>query len=263
MAVDNDGPVAEITLERYRLKELPADVMARLERRMALDDDLRRRVGALALSDEQIRRGDRLERVAARVRHRLAAERTDAERRTWVSNARWALPVGMAAAIALMVLLPWSTLAPAGGDEREKGLETSLTLFKQVGAGSETLANGAVVREGDVIRVGYRADGHAYGVILSIDGRRRVTVHLPAGGDRAVTLGRESMVLLDQAFELDDAPLWERFYFITGEEPFPIAPIVVSVQRAIASAAGDAVPELALAPGLQQSVFTLQKESVP
>ena len=68
MAVDNDGPVAEITLERYRLKELGADVAARLERRMQVDDHLRRRVDALARSDEQIRTSDRLELVAARVR---------------------------------------------------------------------------------------------------------------------------------------------------------------------------------------------------
>ena len=263
MAVDHDGPVAEITLERYRLKELPADMMARLERRMALDDDLRRRVGALAFSDEQIRRSDRLELVATRVRQRLAAGRPDAERGAWISRARWALPAGLAAAVALLVLLPWTTLLPAGGDERDKGLDTSLTLYRQKGAGSETLADGAVAREGDVIRVGYRAAGHAYGVILSIDGRKRVTVHLPGAGDRAVALGSEPMVLLDHAYELDDAPRWERFYFVTGEEPFRVAPIVASVERAAAGADGNAVPALALGAGLQQSVFTLQKESVP
>lgn len=259
MAADNDGPVAEITLERYRLKELPADVMARLDRRLALDDELRRRVGALDLSDEQIRRSDRLEQVAARVRHRLAAPPADAERGAWTPRARWALPAGLAAVVALMVLLPWTVLLPG---ERIKGLETSLTLFKQVGSGSQTLADGSVAREGDVIRVGYRADGHAYGVILSIDGRKRVTMHLPTRGDRAAALGREPVVLLDHAYELDDAPRWERFYFVTGEEPFLIAPIVAAVERANAGA-GDAVPALALGPGVQQSVFTLQKESVP
>ena len=88
-------------------------------------------------------------------------------------------------------------------------------------------------------------------------------MHLPTSGDRAVALGREPTVLLDQAYELDDAPRWERFYFITGEAPFPIAPIVASVQRAIAQADGDAIPALPLAAGLQQSVFTLQKESTP
>ena len=142
-------------------------------------------------------------------------------------------------------------------------LDASLTLFRQVGNGSETLADGAVARQGDVIRVGYHAAGRAYGVILSIDGRSHVTVHLPTGGDRAVALGREPTVLLDQAYELDDAPRLERFYFITGEGPFPIAPIVASAQRAIATADGDAIPALPLAAGLQQSVFSLQKESAP
>jgi hypothetical protein len=261
MEFDNDGPVAEITLERYRLKELPADVVAGLERRMRTDDQLRRRVAALALSDEQIQTSDRLELVAARVRHRLAAERTGAERRAWTSVARWALPAAVTAGVALMFLLPRTIFVPAGGDERIKGLDASLTLFRQVGKGSETLADGAVARQGDVIRVGYHAAGRAYGVILSIDGRSQVTVHLPTGGDRAVALGREPTVLLDQAYELDDAPRLERFYFITGEGPFPIAPIVASLQRAIAKADGDAIPALPLAAGFQQAVFSLKKES--
>jgi hypothetical protein len=259
MNVDNDSPVADITLERYRLKELPADVMAGLQRRIRADDQLRRRVDALALSDEQIQTSDRLELVAERVRHRLGAERTHAGRGAWTSVARWAVPAALTAGLALIFLLP-RTLVPAGGDERIKGLDASLTLFRQVGKGSETLADGAVARQGDVIRVGYHAAGRAYGVILSIDGRSHITVHLPAGGDRAVALGREATVLLDQAYELDDAPRMERFYFITGEEPFPITPIVASLQRAIASADGDAIPALPLA-GLQQSVFSLQKES--
>jgi hypothetical protein len=263
MEADNDGPVPEITLERYRLKELPADVAAGLERRMRTDDQLRRRLEALALSDEQIQTSDRLELVAERVRHRLAAERTDAKRRALTSTARWALPAALTAVVALMFLLPWTTFVPAGGDERIKSLDASLTLFRKVGNGSETLADGALARQGDVIRVGYHAAGRAYGVILSIDGRRHVTVHLPTGGDRAVALGREATVLLDQAYELDDAPRWERFYFITGEGPFPIAPIVASLQRAIATADGDAIPALPLAAGLQQSAFTIQKESAP
>ena len=261
MAVDNDGHVAEITLERYRLKELGADVAARLEQRMQADDQLRRRVDALARSDEEIRTSDRLELVAARVRHRLAADRTVKRPRTPV--ARWALPAAVAAGVALVALLPWTTFAPAGGDERIKGLTASLTLFRQVGAGSETLADGAVARQGDVIRVGYRAAGRAYGVILSIDGRGHITMHLPTSGDRAMALGRESTVLLNQSYELDDAPRWERFYFITGEGPFPVAPIVASAERAIAKADGDAIPALSLAAGLQQSVFSLQKVSTP
>ena len=262
MAGDNDGPVAEITLERYRLKELDADATTRLERRLATDDELRRRVNALALSDHQIHTGERLEIVAARVRQRLGTGRADTLRR-WTSAARWALPAAVAAGVALVFLLPGTMFLSTGDGERIKGLRASLTLYRQVGAGSETLADGAVARQGDVVRIGYHAAGRAYGVILSIDGRGHVTVHLPSSGDRAVPLGRDATILLDQAYELDDAPRWERFYFITGDMPFAIAPIVTSAERAIARAGSGAMPPLPLAAALEQSVISLQKVSTP
>jgi hypothetical protein len=262
MEIDKHAaPVAEITLERYRLKELPAEEMAGLERRMRTDDQLRRRLDALALSDEQMQTSARLEQVATRVRHRLATGRTDTTRRGWTSMPRWALPAAVTTGVALMLLLPRTMFVSAGGDERIKGLAPSLTLFRQVGAGSETLADGAIAHQGDVIRVGYRAAGRAYGAILSLDGRGSITMHLPTKGDAAVLLAREPTVLLDRAYELDDAPRWERFYFITGDAPFPITRIVASIQRAIAHADGNTFPALALDAGLDQSAFTLQKES--
>jgi hypothetical protein len=61
-------------------------------------------------------------------------------------------------------------------------------------------------------------------------------------------------VLLDNAFELDDAPLWERFYFVVAEQPFALAPIVEAVRQA-----GPASP-LALPSPYQQFVVVLLKE---
>jgi hypothetical protein len=269
MRVDENDHVADITLERYRLKELPADATARLEHRLEADEGLRRRLEVLCHSDEAIRSSDRLQLMASAVRSRLDANRTTAERQRWMAISRWAVPAAVAAGIALLVI-PRMTSVPAQEDERIKGLQPSLTLFRCVGAGSETLADGAVAHQGDLIRVGYHAAGRAYGVILSIDGRGHVTVHLPPDGDRATPLGREPTVLLDQAFELDDAPRWERFYFITGREPFSVAPIVAAAQRAVAltqqpgaAAAVDPPLALTLSAGLEQSVFSLQKEAKP
>ena len=258
MDVDDDSPVADITLERYRLQELPADVAARLERRLGRDSTLRSRLDALARSDEQIRDSDRLERVAAGVRQRVAANATDRTQRRW----RPLVELAVAAAVVILLVIPLVTSMPAGDDERTKGLEPSLALFRKVGAGSETLADGAVVHQGDVIRVGYRAAGRPYGVILSIDGRGHVTLHLPSTGDQAAPLQRESTVLLDQAFELDDAPRWERFYFVTAANPFTVAPIVAAAGRA-AELGGDTPAALPLGTGLDQSVFSLQKEIKP
>jgi hypothetical protein len=111
--------------------------------------------------------------------------------------------------------------------------------------------------------VGYHAAGHAYGVIVSIDGRRLVTLHLPRDGERAVPLGREATVLLDHAYELDDAPRWERFYFVTGNEPFLVSAVVIAAERAALVSRDDTPATLSLPAGLTQSVFSLQKESQP
>src|SRR5262245_49244846 len=259
MAVDDDRPVADVTLERYRLRELPADIAACLERRLSRDDRLRSQLEALAHSDEQIRASDRLERVAAGVRQRFAARSRVPEQRLWRSP----IQLAVAAGVVILLVFPLVRSVPGEESERTKGLRPSLTLFRQVGAGSETLADGAVAHEGDVIRVGYRAAGRPYGVILSIDGRGHVTLHLPSSGDQAVPLGRNNTVLLDEAYELDDAPRWERFYFVTAADPFMVAPIVASAHRAVALSRGDTPAALPLAAGLDQSVFSLQKESKP
>src|SRR5262249_17390764 len=137
-------------------------------------------------------------------------------------------------------------------EDRIKGQKPALALYRRTAAGSEALANGSLAHQGDVVRVGYRAAGHAYGVIFSIDGRGTVTMHLPPSGDRAPPLEPKTRVLLDAAYELDDAPLWERFYFVAGDTPFVVAPVVDAIRRS------GPLPR-----GLEQSTFSLQKEVRP
>jgi hypothetical protein len=78
-----------------------------------------------------------------------------------------------------------------------------------------------------------------------------------------VPLGREATVLLDHAYELDDAPRWERFYFVTGNEPFLVSAVVIAAERAALVSRDDTPATLSLPAGLTQSVFSLQKESQP
>ena len=180
-------------------------------------------------------------------------------------TAYWALPAAVVVT-ALTVTVVGLRTAPAPDPEREriKGLVPALTLYRQTAAGSETLADGAVAHTGDVIRVGYRAAGRSHGVIVSIDGRGEVTMHLPSDGDRAAALDRGATVLLDHAYELDDAPRWERFYFlITGATPFSVAPVLDALRRAATTPAYVATARLALPAGLDQSAFSLQKEARP
>jgi len=242
----------DVVLERYRLQEMtPAD-RATIAARIARDPDLRARLASLDESDAAL--GAETERIA----RRLPAPAATIRRRPLI----WVMPVAVAAAALAIVVIARSTPpAPASLDRikgAEIGAQPGLALYRRTADGSERLADGAIARPGDVIRVGYHAAGRAYGAIVSIDGRGAVTMHLPSDGTRAAALQSASTVLLDKAYELDDAPKWERFYFVAGASPFELGAVVAAVRAAAQSPAAAHLP---LPAGLDQSTFTLQKES--
>jgi len=93
-------------------------------------------------------------------------------------------------------------------------------------------------------------------VIVSIDGRGSVTVHLPVHGDQAAALASGDTVLLDHAYQLDDAPRFERFHFVTAQAPFAVATVVDAARRAATTASAS---ELPLAASFEQASFLLRK----
>ena len=267
--------IPEIVLERYRLGELPAGEAARVQALADADAGVRGRLGEIERSDTEIRNSGLVHRLEDGVRRRLAA-RTGAQGSA--PGARWGLGAGwglaVIAAIALVfVIVPRRGVRPddmpiAAADrpevgDRIKGLRPALAVYRRTADGSETLADGAVARAGDLLRIGYRAAGRSYGMILSVDGRGSVTVHLPDAAARAVPLRRDTTVLLDRAYELDDAPKWERFYFITGTEPFAVAPIVDAARRLVSNHRDTPPAALPLPADLEQSSFSIQKENRP
>jgi hypothetical protein len=273
MTRDDDAPrVPDLILERYRLGELPRAEADALERRLRDDAGLRARLSALERSDAEIRRRYPPAWLAARVRLRVAAPAAKGPPLRPAFARRWAVPMATAAAAAVLVVLAPRLLGPPRGEpgvgspavgdsgDRIKGLKPALEIFRKTSDGSETLADGDRVRAGDLVRVGYRAAGRGFGVIVSVDGCGSVTVHLPGHGDRTAALAGGDTVLLDHAYQLDDAPRFERFHFVTAEAPFAVATVVDAARRA-ATAAG--ASQLPLAPSFEQATFLLRKGDWP
>jgi hypothetical protein len=266
-----DG-VPDLVLERYRLGELPDAEAEGLRRRLGSDPELLARLEALEHSDAEIRRRYPPGWLAERIRDRRPAATPETPRPRPALVRHWAVPVAVAAAASLLLVLAPPLLGPRPGGpvggrpipaesgDRIKGLPPALELFRKTPDGSEPLADGAVVRAGDLVRVGYRAAGHGFGVILSVDGRGAVTLHLPVRGDDAAALESGGTVLLDHAYELDDAPHFERFYFVTATEPFAVAPVVDAAHR---RAGAPGPTRLPLAAPLEQTTFLLRKGGRP
>jgi hypothetical protein len=262
--------IPDLLLERYRLNELPPADAAGVAEQLGRDARLRERLAALEQSDDMLR-----EHIV-RMEPRLIAQRPP-DRRGALWTTAWAIPaVVVIASVTVAVVArrpaPVTLVTPVtpftgpASDDRVKGASSSapgLALYRRTAGGSERLADGAVAHTGDLIRVGYRAAGRPYGLIVSIDGAGGVTMHLPPAGDRAAALKDGATVLLDQAYELDEAPRWEQFYFIAGRTAFDVAPVVRAARDAASARTGSPPAGLALPRGLEQVSFTLQKESRP
>src|SRR5215203_4846910 len=213
-------PVPDILLEQYRLDELqPADA-ARVRAALAADPAVGERLAALEMSDQAIGQLYPPETFADRVR-----PVSEASPRRRGTGRRWVLPLVLTAAavtVALAVPAMISDRAapgvdnesPTGEGNRIKALRPALVVYRRTDRGSETLADGAVARPGDVVRLGYVPADRTYGVIVSVDTRGTITQHLPQSGSRAVTLAHERMNLLATAYALDEVQGWERFYFV-------------------------------------------------
>lgn len=123
------------------------------------------------------------------------------------------------------------------------------------------LRPGALVEPGDVVQVSYVAAGHDYGVVVSIDGRGEVTLHHPARPRDVPRVKARGEVPLDHAFEFDDAPGFERFFFVTASG-HPLEPeAVMAAARRLATAGFVAarVDPLPLPEDLSQTSFLLRK----
>lgn len=104
--------------------------------------------------------------------------------------------------------------------EHVKGNGSILHIYKKDGAEAIRLESNAHVVENDFLQISYIAAGSTYGSIISVDGNGVVTQHLPDSGKTAVELNNEGEIALEYSYQLDDAPKYERFFFITSEQPF-------------------------------------------
>jgi hypothetical protein len=245
------------TLERFVLGELPREELRAIEEAIAGDASLERRVDELRESNREILSTYDRVAVGAAIRGRT----------TISSASRRGRPMTLAAAAAVLVVavlavFPSLRSRRDGTDSIEetriKGAVSSLHVFRKTRTGSELLASGSAVAEGDIIRLGYKTAGRRYGVIVSIDGRNHITRHWPAAGAMASSLQADGVVLLDQAFELDDAPRFERFYLVTSVRPFAVEGLVTDLDLAYRAGPGTAP---ILPPVYEVSSIELRKEA--
>jgi hypothetical protein len=252
--------ISDLVLEQYNLRELGPAQERMVREELERDEALRGRLAAIQESDSAIRSEYPAESVVPKIRERMLREETgSAGRRRRVPTLAWAIPA--AAMVLFMVVFP--VVTRQSDDTRLKGIAPHLLVFRKTATGAEELRPGAVARKGDVLQLSYAAGDAHYGVIFSVDGRGTLTWHVPPGyngGARtAPPLDPKGPVVLSSAYELDDAPGFERFFLVYSATPFDVSevdPVARSLSRRPVGERG----VLSLPRGLGQFTLLLRKQ---
>ena len=256
----NNRNVPDWLLERLALGELDAETAADVRRRLAAEgrspDDI---MQAVAASNRE--HPGRASRQPGRGRDSPARRQRcgrDASRTTA------GFPLGRAArprgrrggGVDDLPGRPTET-------ERSKGSEPSaaprLYVYRHGADGNQRLSDGARAARGDLVQLAYGSRRGGYGVLLSIDGAGKVTLHWPEKQDgEAAPLKPSSENRLPSSYELDDAPAFERFFLVRAATPFAVA-TALEAARALAAQPSARTQALALPSNFEQISLALDK----
>jgi len=200
-------------IERYMLGELPESEMAALKSLENENPDFRSQIDQLKINNANL-----LAKYPMREHIRPAQP----------LRLYYSIAAALIITVTVMITLFSTADNPvviAEDGTRVKGLKTGLEIWRKTGEVSEKLANNSEASAGDLLQVRYIAEKKCYGVILSMDGNGVLTVHLSGKAGKAAELETGRVISLSNAYELDDAPKFETFYFITDTTEFALAPI--------------------------------------
>jgi len=223
--------ISEYYLERYALEELPNEEAEEIGRLASLDPELQAALDEIESSNQEILSLYPPLTFKASLMSRIE----DKPRKLFPLKRVLTISSAAAALLILILVLPMlkkrpEIVHPAG--EREvtliKGTPTldfsitQLLVYRKIQDKVEILTDGDQARPGDLLQLAYVSTEESYGMILSIDGRGLITLHFPEGKGESTQLELNKQFLLPNAIELDDAPGFERFFFLTSGFPIDV-----------------------------------------
>ena len=230
-------------LEQYHLGELPEDDQRIMDELLKTDVDLLARLEALKNSDEKILAKYPPRWFMQELEKRIQRRRGFSWFKSLYGNEsrfriswRIVVPVAVSAIVLIILALPghdrFTQIDTRDGhvSVRTKGLLSHLNVYHVAGYEMQLLGDSSVVSAGDTLQIAYVAIKAEYGVIVSKDGNGTVTLHYPDSSLLPDTL-KQSEEMFVHAYVLDDAPGYERFYFITGNTPIDVQEVLKVAKR--------------------------------
>jgi len=277
--MSEQGGVPDLLLEQYALGELGAVEKARLDSLLESDPGLRARLAELKASDEEILAELPPAEIAASIRRRMLVagepggpgKGRSGRGPRFLSARALAFPAAAAVLVvagAMMVRGLFPT--PSADRVLAKGGAPGLLVYRKTDSGAELLADGARAAAGDVLQIKYSGGSPRFGVIVSLDGRGRITWHLPSEYGDSAPAGPVSLAprlespgaTLGSAYELDDAPSFERFFIFSSSDDFSLS-VASKILGVLSRSPSPAEARPSLPDGIECKSFLLLKDGRP
>jgi hypothetical protein len=230
----DDRPATLLEVERLQRGLLDPAAAALVEARVAAHGD----PGADLPTDATVFEADPPERFLRNV----VAARAEAAAST-VSWRRRVFVLAPVLVVASLVMVVSADLIPEDPTRPDILLKAAgppvLVVFRAGVEGAERLVEGQEVAEGDRLQLALQASGHTHGVLFSVDGHGVVTVHYRFSGDTPPP----GELVLEAAYQLDDAPDFEAFHLLVSVEPFEDAALLELARRPDLRRGGPPVPD--------------------
>jgi len=260
-------------LERYLLKELPGDKMEEISRQLKGDPGLQKALERLKHSNKEILTQNPPDTIIPGILNLYRAETAGKEHKT-VTRAKpillrrllYASPALAAVLVLFFFLLPFRSGDIGKEPTRIKGEQPigmnkpHLMIYRKSKDNVQLLGSGMKANTGDLLQMTYVAGGETYGVILSLDGNGVVTLHYPDRKDRSPILEQKKKILLDNAYELDDAPGFERFFLITSTSPIDVESVLEQANLLAQDTKRAKTGHIELPQGINQTSILIIKE---
>lgn len=231
----NEEAISEYYLERYALGELPNEKKEEIHRLSSAIPEIQAALERIETSNQEI-----LDLYPSpTVKAGLLARLEDMRKKPFPFKRFLAIASAASVLLILVLVLPRIKHEPrsmAPGTKTDdilvKGIplvdlsRTQLLVYRKIRDKVENLSDGDKAKTGDLLQLAYVTTRDSFGMILSIDGRGTVTLHFPESDGRSTKLDPGKQSLLPHAFELDDAPKFERFFFLTSDSPIDVARVL-------------------------------------
>ncbi len=266
----NATRIPDITLERYLLNELPAERMRDIQGLLDADPSLRKRLDDIRKSSGKILRRYRPESMVPKILARASLPEHPGSRIPVKSLSRKMLLIPSLAAAAVAASIIIFPIIKSGNDTivdhyagdvtRIKGAGTGIYIYRKQNNSAELLSNNRRVREKDLLQIAYYSTEDIHGMILSLDGRGTVTIHYPRPPSMSTRIEKNRKILLPASYELDDAPGFERFIFITSRVPLDVRAVSRAAEKLARKPGSAKKAELTIDRRCRQTSLVLLKD---